>query len=118
VTKILVVDDDPRFRQSVRRLLVARGLDVVGEADSAAAAAAAALDLKPDAVLIDVGLSDDDGVSLAARLTTLPWSPRVLLTSTDPEAVGEDDVRRSGALGFLPKLDLPDAPLRQLLAAD
>jgi hypothetical protein len=40
----------------------------------------------------------------------------VLLTSTDPDAASSDDVRRSGALGFVPKSELPNAPLAQLLA--
>jgi DNA-binding NarL/FixJ family response regulator len=114
---ILVVDDDPVFRSLARRTLLAEGLNVVGEAGSVAAAMAAAHELRPDAVLVDIGLPDGDGVALARALTALPWRPRVVLTSSDPEAASEDDVRASGAGGFVPKDDLPNAPLVGLLAA-
>lgn len=114
---ILVVDDDPVFRDLARRTLVAEGLVVVGEAESVATALAAAHELRPDAVLVDVGLPDGDGVALARELTALPWRPRVVLTSTDPEAATPDDVRASGAGAFVPKDDLPGAPLVRLLAS-
>ena len=113
---ILVVDDDPVFRGLARRTLVAEGLIVVGEAESVATARAAAYELRPDAVLVDVGLPDGDGVALARELTALPWRPRVVLTSSDPEAASPDDVRQSGAGAFVPKDELPDARLVALLA--
>jgi DNA-binding NarL/FixJ family response regulator len=114
---VLVVDDDPAFRGVARRMLAAVGLVVVGEAGTARSAAEAARELRPDALLVDVGLPDGDGVALALQLAELPWRPRVLLTSTDPEAVGAGDVERSRALGFLAKQDLPDARLERLFAA-
>ena len=113
---VLVVDDDPVFRSLARRTLIAEGLVVVGEAENVAKAMAAAHALRPDAVLVDVGLPDGDGVALARELTALPWRPRVVLTSTDPDAASLDDVRSSGAGAFVAKDDLPNAPLRQLLA--
>jgi DNA-binding NarL/FixJ family response regulator len=113
---VLVVDDDPVFRSLARRTLIAAGLVVVGEAGNVAEAMAAAHALRPDAVLVDVGLPDGDGVALARELTALPWRPRVVLTSTDPDAASPDDVRASGAGAFVPKDELPNAPLKHLLA--
>jgi DNA-binding NarL/FixJ family response regulator len=113
---VLLVDDDPVFRGLARRMLVAVGLVVVGEADTVASAMTVALDTKPDAALVDVGLPDGDGIALARALTALPWSPRVVLTSTDPDAASPEDVRRSGAGAFVAKDKLPNAPLLQLLA--
>jgi DNA-binding NarL/FixJ family response regulator len=112
---VLVVDDDPTFRILVCRLLITSGLAVVGEAESVATGIAAAHDLRPSAALVDVGLPDGDGITLAGELSALPWRPRVLLTSTDPEAASTADVRRSGAGGFFPKDQLPNAPLARLL---
>jgi DNA-binding NarL/FixJ family response regulator len=114
-TTVLLVDDDRDFRALARRMLTAAGLRVVAEADTVAAARDAALALRPDAALVDVGLPDGDGVTLARVLTGLPWRPRVLLTSSDPDAATPDDVRRSGARGFVPKSELPNTPLQQLL---
>jgi DNA-binding NarL/FixJ family response regulator len=114
---VLVVDDDERFRSLARRMLLAGGLDVVGEAESVATAMAAAHALRPNAVLVDVGLPDGDGIALARELTALPWRPRVVLTSTDPQAASERVVRAAGAHAFVPKDELPNAPLERLLTA-
>jgi DNA-binding NarL/FixJ family response regulator len=113
---VLLVDDDAVFRELARRILRATGLVVVAEAETVAAAIAAAHEVKPDAALVDVGLPDGDGIALAGELTALPWRPRVVLTSTDPDAATPEDVRRSGAGAFVAKDELPNAPLRQLLA--
>ena len=67
---------------------------------------------------MDVNLPDRDGIALARELAALPWRPRVLLTSIDADAASLDDVRRSGASGFVHKADLPNTPLRRLLAAE
>jgi CheY-like chemotaxis protein len=114
---VLVVDDDRAFRGLAIRMLTAAGLNVVGEADTAAAALAAAIVLKPDAALVDVDLPDRDGITLAGELRALPWPPRVLLTSVDADAVRQDDVRRTGANAFVPKSDLPNGGLNSLLPA-
>jgi CheY-like chemotaxis protein len=115
---VLVVDDDAAFRTLAARLLVAAGLVVAGEAATAADASAAAAALRPDAALVDVMLADGDGIALATELTALPWGPRVLLTSTDPFAAGTSELERSRAQAFVPKNELPKAPLRRLLFGD
>src|SRR4051794_32930879 len=115
---VLVVDDDPAFRELAQRILADARLNVVGQADSAAAAISAAKEMEPDAALIDVDLPDRDGIALAQELTALPWRPRVVLTSVDLDAARPEDVRRSGALAFLHKAELADGTLRSLLASD
>ena len=112
---VLVVDDDPAFRRLARRLLPALGLAWAGEASSAASALAAAASLQPDGVLVDVGLPDGDGVTLAGELAALPFAPRVVLTSSDAEAADASDVERAGAAAFVPKDQLPNAALDSLL---
>jgi DNA-binding NarL/FixJ family response regulator len=112
---VLVVDDDAAFRGLARRLLIAAGLNVVGEADGVATAIAAARELRPDGALVDLRLGDGDGIELCGALTALEWRPRVVLTSTHPEGATDDDVRRCGADGFFPKDQLPGAPLKELL---
>lgn len=115
-TSVLIVDDDRDFRALASRLLRSASLEVVGQADTAAAAISAARSLQPDAALVDVGLPDRDGISLARELTALPWPLRVLLTSVDADAAGRDDLRRSGAVGFVHKAELPNVSFGRLLA--
>jgi DNA-binding NarL/FixJ family response regulator len=112
---VLVVDDDPEFRALAARLLAAAGLTVVGEADSILAALAAADRVKPSAVLVDAELPDGDGIRLARDLAALPWHPRIVLVSVDPDIATTDNAHRGGAEAFLNKVELANAPLAQLL---
>jgi DNA-binding NarL/FixJ family response regulator len=113
---VLVVDDDPIFRALAGRVLKAAGLNVVGEADSVATALAAAIDLQPDAALVDIDLPDGNGITLAREFSDLPAGPRVLLTSAHRDAVGPDGVRRARAIAFVHKSDLPDSSLLELFS--
>jgi CheY-like chemotaxis protein len=112
---VLLVDDDSDFRRLAARLIVSLGLRVV-EAGTVAAAEASALAVRPDAALVDVGLPDGDGRVLAERLSELDWGPRIVLTSSDEDAVDRDEARRAGIVAFLPKAELPELLTRRLLA--
>lgn len=114
---VLVVDDDAAFRGLARRMLATSGLIVVGEAGSVAEGTAAAAKLKPDAALVDVMLPDGDGVALARELASLPWSPRVMLTSSSADAAGPAEIGSDGAVAFVPKQELPTAPVKRLFGA-
>jgi DNA-binding NarL/FixJ family response regulator len=110
---VLLIDDDPAFRRLARRTLARTPMTVVGEANTAASGASAARELKPDVVLVDVGLPDGDGITLARELAGLPWGPRIVLTSVDPDAA--DEVERVGAHGFIPKHELPGRGIQMML---
>lgn len=115
-TNVLVIDDDPVFRELVVTLLESMGLTVVGEADSADAAGRAARLLRPEAMLVDVTLPDGSGVALATELAALPWRPRVVLTSNAPGAVSDTLARSAGATAFIAKDELPSSRVAALLA--
>src|SRR3712207_8254923 len=66
--RVLVVDDHVSFRSLARRLLVDEGFEVVGEASDGRGAVLAAVDLRPDLVLLDIQLPDLDGFAVAAAL--------------------------------------------------
>jgi len=113
---VLVVDDDPSFGSLAARILRRAGIEVVGIAVDAATAVVMAWSLRPDAALVDVGLPDRDGVDLAHELAALPWRPRVVLISSDRDAVARlGSGGAQDALPFIPKEDLAAAPLGRLL---
>jgi len=115
---MLVVDDDPAFRDLAERFLADAGITVIAQAESAAKAMTVAEETRPEAILVDIELPDGDGITLAEALTTMPWRPRVVLTSVDPDAAGPEEVRRSGARGFLTKDELANGTLLGLLGDD
>jgi DNA-binding NarL/FixJ family response regulator len=104
--RVLIVDDDVRFRLLARALLEASGYAVVGEAANGRQALAAVRRMRPDAALIDVQLPDSDGVALARRLADRNHGLRIVLTSTDTTLVGAAALAASGALAFVPKDEL------------
>jgi CheY-like chemotaxis protein len=104
-TRVLVVDDDTRFRLVAAELLRARGLSVAGEAADATRARIEVAHLAPVAVLLDVNLPDGDGLELVGDLLA-EGASRVLLTSSDPSATTDRLARDSGAVGFVTKADL------------
>jgi two-component system KDP operon response regulator KdpE len=65
--KILVTEDDPAIRRLLRAALDRSGYLVTEAADARAALTALAID-KPDAVLLDLGLPDRDGLELIGQV--------------------------------------------------
>jgi DNA-binding NarL/FixJ family response regulator len=112
--RILVVDDHLGFRATARRLLEADGWQVVGEAADGATAIEAAVTLRPDLVLLDIGLPDVDGFVVAERLVAAGIANVVLVSSRERDAYAER-LGSSVALAFIAKGDLDGANLRGLL---
>lgn len=109
----MIVDDQPTFRQAARRLLEARGYDVVAEAECAASALEAVERLKPNAVLLDVRLGDEDGFAVCGALTRGRPELAVLLASDTEFEHSEESVTHSGARGFVRKSRLAQTDLAQ-----
>jgi DNA-binding NarL/FixJ family response regulator len=114
-TRVLIVDDDPRFRALARALLHESGYAVAGEAADGEHALAAAARVRPDAALVDVQLPDTDGFALARRLADTNRGLRILLTSMDATLATPAALAASGAVAFVPKDDLAVTDLAPLL---
>jgi two-component system nitrate/nitrite response regulator NarL len=111
MVRVLIVDDQPYFRRVARELLALRGYVVVGEAGCAASATDAVAQLRPDAVLLDVRLGDDDGHDVARELARLDPRPAVLMVSITDHGDQDLHARACGARGFLLKGSLASADL-------
>jgi DNA-binding response OmpR family regulator len=79
---------------------------VIGEAADGASALAAARDLNPAIVLLDVQLPDTDGFAIASELTRGGAGPQIVLTSSRDAADYGPLIAESGACGFVPKCQL------------
>ena len=104
--RVLIVDDDARFRALARTLLEASGYTVAAEAANGQQALAAARRVHPDAALVDVQLPDTDGFALARDLADANHGLRILLTSTDPTLARPAAMAASPALAFVAKDEL------------
>ena len=115
---ILIVDDHRGFRLQARALLEADGFAVVGEAEDAAGAVTAYGALRPQLVLLDIGLPDADGLSVARELLARSdgeGPPTVVLTSSRDAAAYGSRIAESGAAGFIPKDELSGARISALV---
>ncbi len=84
--RVLVVDDEPHISDLVATALRYEGFEAIVR-DRGATALVAALDLHPDAILLDVMLPDLDGFEVARRLRrTGDRTPIVFLTARDAPA--------------------------------
>ncbi|MBP2320357.1 DNA-binding NarL/FixJ family response regulator [Kibdelosporangium banguiense] len=108
----LLVDDNPGFLATARRLLERQGITVVGVASSSAEALQRVEELRPDLVLVDIGLGRESGFELVGKLRT-----RAILVSTEDEEDYRDLIAASPAVGFLPKASLSARAIHDLLAA-
>jgi two-component system, OmpR family, response regulator len=84
---VLIVEDSAPVRARVVALLQEYGLEVVGEAATAAEALALAESLRPDAIVLDLHLPDGDGIDLLPALKAREPAPlvAVLTNSTQVE---------------------------------
>jgi len=79
--EVLLVDDEPQLRFTVRKFLEARDYSIL-EADSCKAALETCRDSRPDAILLDYNLPDGDALSLLPSLQQiLPDTPILILTA-------------------------------------
>ena len=111
---VLVCDDQELMRVGLRMVVDGQpDLTVVGEAGDGKAAVAQALTLRPDLVLMAVGLPRLDGISATAQLrAALPDTHVLVLTACDRDEYAYAALR-AGASGFLVK----DTPTAELLIA-
>src|SRR3954469_20009525 len=114
---VLIVDDHPGFRVQARAVLEADGFVVVGEAGDGRTGLAAVRSLRPDLVLLDIGLPDIEGFEVARELAIDGPPPLVVLTSTRDASSYGPRIPASRALGFIPKDELSGAAIRDLASA-
>ena len=99
---ILVVDDDPRLREVVRRLLGHAGYDV-SEAGSAEEAVAHLQARRFGLVLSDVHMPGRNGMALAAEIRAQFPATAVIMLTGDHDSSAVVESMRAGAIDYLMK---------------
>jgi DNA-binding NarL/FixJ family response regulator len=101
---VLVVDDDPLFRETISALLEReQGIHVAGFGANGEEAVQRALLLRPDVVTMDIDMPIMDGVEATKRIAELLPDVRVLLVSASLYAERAETARAAGASGYITK---------------
>jgi CheY-like chemotaxis protein len=101
--RVLVVDDCPELRVSVKGALERAGLTVVGEAADGVQALAQAAEQRPDVILMDLRMPRMDGIVATRALRALQPGTPVLLWTGDGDVQLDGAVREAGAYAGLSK---------------
>jgi len=114
--RVLVADDYEPFRRFICSKLESRpDLKVVGEASDGLEAVEKAQALKPDLILLDIGLPGLNGIEAAHRISRLIPKATILFVSQISDADVVQEALRNGAKGYVWK---PDAGIDLMLAIE
>ena len=113
--RCLLVDDNDAFLDTASLLLDREGVTVVGRASNIAEGLRQARALRPDVILVDIGLGSESGFTLARLLAGDDQDADVILISTGAEADYDELIAESPAAGFLAKSELSAQKISQLL---
>ena len=101
--KLLIADDHAILRQGLRRILEAEpDMSVIGEAATGTDAVKRARQLKPDVIIMDISMPEQDGIeSMRQIVKTLSSRVLILIVHTEHQFISE--AVSAGAAGYLTK---------------
>ncbi len=109
VVRILIVDDNARFRRRIREFLATEpDIQVVGEAADGREAIDKAIELEPDVVLMDVRMAGMNGFDATRRLVAVRPEMRIIILSRFDLQEYRDAAQASGACAYVAKRSLMD----------
>ena len=102
--RVLVVEDYEPFRRFVCSMLETRpDLQVISEVSDGLEAVYKAEKLKPDLIVLDIGLPSQNGIEAARQIRELSPNSKILFLSQESSADLVEEGLRSGALGYVVK---------------
>jgi len=112
----MLVDDSEAFLEAASLLLEREGVTVVGVALSIAEALRGVRALRPDVILVDIGLGEESGFDLARLLAHDSGSgAAVIMISTAAEADYRELIDESPVVGFLAKSTMSARGISRIL---
>ncbi len=106
--KMLLVDDDPLVRRSLRMILELHDIPVVGEATNGEDALDTAIKLKPTMVLMDVNMPKMDGIQAARLIKSKLPSVHVIILTVHNEHSKVVQAIRDGCSAYVLKDSSPE----------
>ncbi|MCX5770728.1 MAG: response regulator [Candidatus Hydrogenedentes bacterium] len=94
-TRVLIVEDNPQACEMIERVIRELGCTVIARASDGKTALKLTLDLRPDLILMDIGLPDIDGIEVTRQIQAQCPTPVVILSAHDRK----DLVARAGEAG-------------------
>ena len=117
-TKLLLVDDHAVVRSGLRMLLEGeQDVEIVGEAGTASEAINAISSLKPDVILMDIGLPDMSGIDAAREVKRLWPNIAVVALTIHEDQEYFFNMLQAGASGYVPKRAAPEELLTAIRVA-
>ena len=102
--RVLIVDDHPVVRQGIKLMIEAEpDLTICGEAQTEQQARKLVRELRPDALLVDLSLSEGDGFNVVRDVHAHFPEIRVLVLSMHDEAIYAERLLAEGASGYIMK---------------
>ena len=108
MSRILVIDDDPKICKLLVRIIEGMPHDVVYEQSLKGGLLRAKSD-SFDVILLDLTLPDGNGLSILSELTATPSHPEVIIVTGTGDQRGAEVAFTNGAWDFVPKPFLPEA---------
>lgn len=107
---VLLVDDIPETRENIKKLLAFEDQDfkVVGSVGTGREAIKAALEFRPDIIIMDINMPDMDGITATNEITKLVPAAAVIMMSVQTDADYLKKAMQAGARYFLNKPVAPD----------
>src|SRR5271168_1648497 len=110
--RIILVDDFKPWRRLVASLLKDNpDWEVIFEASDGLEAVQKAEELKPDLIVLDIGLPKLNGIEAARRIRQLSPSSRIIFLTQDNSVDAVQEALSTGALGYVYKIDARSALL-------
>jgi two-component system response regulator DegU len=114
--RVILVDDQPIFRDIIRGVLQRTGrFQFIGEASDGAEAVKMYEELRPDLVIMDVQMAPVNGFEATVRITESNPGASVILTSMSSDSGYARVAEQSGAIGFIPKKGLDASSVLSLI---
>ena len=112
--RIMLVDDHKMIRDGLRALISKhKGMEVIGEATDGHKAVQAVGKLRPDVVVIDIGMPELNGIEATRQITALKCAPKVIGLSMHADRRYVAQMLKAGASGYV----LKDSAFEELVHA-